>query len=247
MALMAKAPQSGVSCPADLVINAAPGSSGTRSFFLATALMNLPSAHYRIGSAGNCSIVDVDTGVVSPARRVYSDTPFSNSWWLYVSNCPQLKTVFTAVDSEKWAVIRRRHKKRLVFRKWHNVIPIPFEPPDLPENIISLFSLHNSSVEVAAETYNLFKELVFCSTPRSRRMIIDYTKLASPAQFWGKLNSFLGAGLGESELQDLIAAGLPYWGHSKCFVGSPSRPCPDTLSNESRVSYKGLGLPGPCA
>jgi hypothetical protein len=247
MSSLAEVPQGGISCPSGLVIDAAPGSSGTRSFFLATALMNVPSAHYHIATAGNCSLVGVNTGLVTQDRKVYSDTPFPSTWWRYVSNCPDLKTVFTVVDSEKWAIIRRRHNKILFYRRWHNTIPIPFEPHDIPEDIISLFSLHNSSVKVASEAYNLYKELVLCSTPRDRKMVIDYTKLDTPAEFWGKLNAFLGAGLGEDDLQSLVAAGLPYWGHTKCFFGSPSRPCPKVLRQGSRDSYKGMGLPGPCA
>jgi hypothetical protein len=233
-------------CPADLVINAAPGSSGTRSFFLATALMNLPSAHYRVTATGNCSIGSANTGAFMKHIEVYGDTPYSNKWWSIINTCPQTKTIFTLVNSSKWFDTRKRDHARLAYKRWPSTFPIPFEPPKDSGIIRSHFQLKSVTKDLGAQAYTLFLDLVKCSVSWRDLLIIDYTKLDSPAQFWGKLNSFLGVGLGESELQDLIAAGLPYWGHSKCFVGSPSRPCPNTLFKENRESYKGLGLPGPC-
>jgi hypothetical protein len=243
---VSSAKEAAIRCPPGLVVNAAPGSSGTRSFFLATALMNVPSAHYRVTATGNCSLGSAKTGSFMKATQVYGDTPYSNKWWSIIHACPMTKTVFTLVNSSKWYETRRRDHARLAYKRWPSTFPIPFEPPKDSGIIRSQFQLKAVTADIGAKAYALFLDLVKCAVPRKNLLIIDYTKLDPPARFWGKLNAFLGAGLGEDDLQSLVAAGLPYWGHAKCFFGSPSRPCPTTLFKEARVSYKGMGLPGPC-
>jgi hypothetical protein len=243
---VSSAKRSAIRCPPDLVINAAPVSSGTRSFFLATALMNLPSAHYRVTATGNCSLGSAKTGAFMEEIGTYGGVPYSNKWWSIINTCPRTKTVLTLVNSSKWFDTRKQDLARISYKRWPSTFPIPFEPPKDSEIIRSHFQLKSVTKDTGAQAYSLFMDLVKCSVSWRDLVIIDYTQIDSPAQFWGKLNSFLGAGLGASELQDLIAAGLPYWGHSECFVGSPSRPCPAFFFKENRVSYKGVGLPGPC-
>jgi hypothetical protein len=237
-------------CHNSLVINASPGSSGTRSLFLAMLALNVTSAHYYRRSF-NCTygltpLVPYDKVVF------WGDTPFAHLWWYFQQACPSSRYVLTIIDPAKWHSARSSHYNTSLNAdiEWDYILPIPFLPPvkypfppeispPLPADLTSqpstmtpedlrrisnALSLKTKSADVAAQAYSAFVDLVKCAIPPKRLLLLDFNTQLTSGHFWTSLVSHMGLSLSvpRHTLDELIATGMPYWGRKACRLGGVS-------------------------
>ena len=121
--------QSEYPCQNPLVINASPGSSGTRSLFLAALALNVSASHY-FRRGFNCSYGMIPL-VSHDKVTFWGDTPFSHLWWYFLQVCPSSRFIVTIIDPHKWHSARVSHynPSSSSEMEWDYILPIPFLPP----------------------------------------------------------------------------------------------------------------------
>lgn len=197
-----------------------PGSSGTRSLFLAAMALNITSVHYVLCFA-NCTY-DYNSCYKIPNIQLQLDLPIPNVWWKYLERLPNAKFIMTDIDSITWLKGRMAHVKPGT-TSWGYTVPIAFEKADDAE-ILNALSVNKANASVSKQAHDLYRELVKCAIPKNQLYWIDWdAPEVTPGIFWHGLSSFFNAKVSNSQLQSLISAGIPYWGSKHCGFGNHTR------------------------
>lgn len=218
-----------------LILNAGPGTTATRSLHLAMAMLNITSRHFyafnnTLGPK-NLTVHDIDSDMKAfekdtSERLIYwSDTPVSERWWHLMKYYPNTRVMVTDVkDDTAW--FNKRIKEHCnvsdVYGVWSTcTVPIPVDfylYSPLSTELFYRVHLMKTNATLNHLAFEAYRELIKCAVPPNQLkwiFIADYT----PEVFWRELVSFVGVNVSRSQLNDLIAGGVPRCGSTGCTVG----------------------------
>ncbi len=175
---------------AQIVLNIGPGSTGTRSLFMAARQLNITSRHYTMYSS-NCGMSsekfhfkefgdDLQPLQLKETKRVFwGDIPVSERWWHLLAQYPsQIKFIMTDVDSDKWLRSRLLEHCSNNFKRYNGCTPpTPFsfhmhnKHFTKTQNVLldALFNqthLQHISPAVNAGMWDAYRKLIRCVVPK---------------------------------------------------------------------------------
>lgn len=238
----------GTQCPfpGKVIINTAPGSSGTTSLFLASIMLNITAIHHMSIHVG-CSlrhlamnnlqfmnfIESVDQSTLARHLSHYADikenpvmlldTPYSQLWLDYFLRCPGASFIYTDMHPAKWYRVRKDHLSvgPVSHFRWDLTIPIPFigkQPKD--DDVLSIVSLMNATREQAMLAFEAYRTFVNCIIPANQLTFVSLATLDTPRAFWETFISLSMVNITVQQKQELIDAGSPYMGSKGCMIGN---------------------------
>eukprot|EP01036_Dinobryon_divergens_P022671 gene22671-30952_t len=221
-----------------LVLNVGPGSSGTRSLFLAMIQLNYTA--YHLGFSGmNCHLYyrhrvigkyfSKDPSIFSTEyhRAFWGDNPVPIYWWKLYHEYPA-NTLFIMTDmlDDLWLSKRRKPNKMRI--DWESTLPVAFAvdelnyPPDSVVNrsaLISAMNVWRASNRTNQIVFQAYRDLLRCTLTREQLLWLHMAS-PSPTEFWSSLTKFLRISITSNQLSGLAAAGKPYFGDKFCRIGS---------------------------
>ena len=243
-----------------LIMNIGPGTSGTRSLYIAATQLNLTSFHSGTSSL-NCSaynhhekvnldsLFDIETMEIMNTANVqyalWGDIPAPYYWWNILHRFRERAMfIMTDFDDDLWLKVRRGKEPEPI-ANFYWTVPIAFHPDELhfnnPEisleeqNKITKTLLHKLNVWFAStdtnkRCFDAFRRFVRCAIPPEKLLWLHMHEEKSPT-FWKKLINFIGLEVSKVELDMLIDGGVPYWGSKGSFVGNTNFSFVDGFSN----------------
>jgi hypothetical protein len=228
-----------------LVLDVGPGSSGTRTLFLAAAQLNITAYHCNQNSL-NCVVTQrPGTDLVSlfhPSTMkifdspeyslsLWGDNPVSNIWWELFHRFPPPCTelVMTDMDSGRWLAVRRKMIKASMARPdfkphWLWTSPLPFHPDQLPaplrvrEELLNLTSIARVSEADNHRVFEAFRALLKCAAPnQALHWLVVGNDSAN--NFWANLTRIFKLSPSREKMEALVSTGIPYFGSKGCFIG----------------------------
>jgi len=151
-----------------LTLNIGPGSSGTRSLFLAMVQLNITS--YHLGFSGlNCTIhlrhkvvnlhskFNRDAAIMETDEQnaFWGDNPVPVYWWSLFHQYPHnTRFIMTDMQDDNWLIKRKKpHKAKL---NWESTVPLAFHIDELGDHYSSSSpssSLHKHHKHISSLTY----------------------------------------------------------------------------------------------
>ncbi|KAJ8613399.1 hypothetical protein CTAYLR_002243 [Chrysophaeum taylorii] len=201
------------------IIGIGPGSSGTRSLFVALAFLDVPGLHFK-KTYDNCSFgrfgaatPTVDAFVKSKFK-FWADTPVPTQWTQLLFRLPNAKFVLTSLyDASAW------RRKRLTFRGGYCKTPKPdCQVPlalDIPGRSYPVAQASEVQVIALLDAYRAFAR---CAIPESRLLLISFPP-PRLTNLWADLLGFLG----KTDDRGLRDSPFPHWGDASCLWGDA--PC----------------------
>jgi len=244
-----------------LIINIGPGTSGTRSLYIAATQLNFTAFHSGSSSC-NCTsynrndVINFDPlfnistmEIMNKASSNYilwGDVPAPNHWWRILHQFHSESIfIMTDVNDEAWFRTRRKkNSMKPVTYEW--TVPIAFHPRDLhftdrkltwqqQASIIETMLLKLNIWHVSEDTNRLYFEayrrFARCAIPFKKLLWLRMSEEKSPT-FWKKLVDFVGVDVSNDKMDMLIDGGVPYWGSIGCYIGK-SHSC---MHNSNGVS-----------
>lgn len=217
-----------------MVLGIGPGSSGTRSTFMAFALLRLSGQHYRVRfDSQSCRWLQRgwNDAVDDDNVMYWGDTPVSYDWPTLWSRLPNARFLMTDSDADKWRA------KRLSFRRGYChtnkfkpdcLVPLAFSPP---KTLQTLFDLNRSSANATRGAWDAFRNFARCAIPKDRLLWMRLADAKNPGELWSSLLAFLGMDAG-TRIQDPrpgahhhtlkltnASTPFPHWGEHGCDMG----------------------------
>jgi hypothetical protein len=253
-------------CPfeGNVVVNAAPGSSGTTSLFLAAMMLNITSLHH-MSLHVNCNlrhlmmnnlqfinyVTHIDQSLLARHMSQFADivhspvmlldTPYSQFWIDYLVRCPQATFIYTDTPAAKWYRARKEHLSvgHVSHFRWDLTVPIPFLGRAQQDNdVLSIVSLLNATREQALLSFESYRTFVNCTIPAHQLTFVSLAALDTPTSFWEAFIDLSRAQVTPGLKQELVDAGSPYMGTGGCIIGNRTR-----CNNFEENIHK---LPGKC-
>lgn len=212
-----------------LVLNVGPGSSGTRSLFLAMIQLNYTA--YHLGFSGmNCHLYyrhSVIGKYFSKSPSIFSteyhqafwgDNPVPIYWWkLYHEHPSNTLFIMTDMLDDLWLSKRRKPNKMRI--DWESTLPVAFAidelnyPPDSVANRSALMSAMNvwrASNRTNQIVFQAYRDLLRCTFTREQLLWLHMAS-PSPTEFWTSLTRFLHIPISSDQLARLAAAGKSFF------------------------------------
>jgi hypothetical protein len=232
-----------------LILNIGPGSSGTRSLFLAMVQLNLTSYHLGFSGA-NCTIYNrhefVNLGKYftrNPSimeredvkTAFWGDNPVPAYWWKFYHQYKISNTlmIMTDMNDDSWLKKRRKPHKAKV--NWESTVPLAFHPDelafsdakeedhrllhDLKAELLNSSNVWHVTNDTNRAAFQAYRELIKCSIPHNKLLWMKMSE-GEPDQFWNSIVDFIKLPVEEKVLKQLIAAGKPYFGDRSCRIGN---------------------------
>ena len=203
-----------------LVLNVGPGSSGTRSLFLAMVQLNFTS--YHLGFSGmNCNLYyrhkllgqyfSRDPLVMTSGLPIafWGDNPVPNYWWKLYHEYPEdTQFIMTDIDDYDWLKKRRKPQKAKI--SWEATLPLAFPVDELrynrqsskegttanssiaqvKEHLLTVTNVFQASNETNSRVFQTYRDLLRCTLPEKQLLWVRM-KDDSPEDFWANLVQFL--------------------------------------------------------
>lgn len=217
-----------------LVINVAPGTTGTKTLHFSMIVLNVTTYHFTLSWQRNdlptkIEIEDFETGKVlsieSAERRMYwSDIPTTYRWFKLYRMYPNMNIVFTDVDSSWWYHKRRKDHCRtlpaaVMYPKCLVPVPFRFTNDPLSWELFPQLQLANMTLERSNAMFDAYKQLVRCTIDEKKLWWFEVAKLTDPVEYWSKLIKVAGVNVSEITLQAIVAKGIPRCAPDHCYWG----------------------------
>lgn len=178
-----------------------PGSSGTRSLFIACAILGIGGGHYDyVYRPDQCAIKHrgvfknmssmIDLAKVDTDLVFWGDTPVPWQWPAVRRRTPNAKYIMTDLNATLWRA-KRLDDHCSKEAKGHDsgcLVPLPFEPHSSWFPVLHVSAASSQLTEAAFAAYRQF---VRCTIPPERLLWIDYSLTPfSSATLWNELISF---------------------------------------------------------
>lgn len=201
------------------IIGVGPGSTGTRSLFVAMAFLGIPSVHYKT-TFQPCAwnetnvIQDADSFVKSPFS-FWADTPVPQIWVDLLHRLPNAKFISTRpVNVSAWRVKRLAFDHEYCQDPKHPDCQVPV-PSRLPRK--HMLPLVNATVQQVQGAYDAYTKFMACAIPEERLHVVDVPPTPSA---WKELLDFLDLdNMSESRRSELANSTFPHWGSHGCCWG----------------------------
>lgn len=212
----------------EIIFGIGPGSSGTRSTFMAMMLLNISGQHFKQHwVAEDCEqknrpFNEVPDAIDDESTRYWGDSPVPFSWPLLWRRAPNAKFLMTDVDPDRWRA------KRLSFRHGYCgrsngqdcYVPLAFVPSGKIKDVFGLATAPANASRTAFEAYRTF---VRCAIPAERLLWLN---ISAAEGLWPALLDFAGlprdttltslAGSKETVRLDNASTTFPHWGEAGC-------------------------------
>ena len=209
-----------------LVLNVGPGSSGTRSLFLAMVQLNYTS--YHLGFSGmNCNIhyrhkVIGTYFFKSPSifsteynKAFWGDNPVPIYWWkLYHEYPANTLFIMTDMENDLWLSKRRKPNKKRI--DWESTLPVAFSIDELnyPLNsatnrtaLMTAMNVWHANNRTNQIVFQAYRDLLRCTLTREQLLWLHMASPTSPTDYWTSLTRFLRISISSDQLAKLAAAG----------------------------------------
>lgn len=220
----------------ELVLGIGPGSSGTRSTFMAMALLDFAAQHYKVryvprGCAWRQRVPTKRPDPIDDRDTMYwGDTPVFYAWPNLWRRLPNARFLMTDVDADRW------RDKRLSFRRGYCaksgvradcLVPLAFAPD---RRLMKTFDLNSTSRDACRGAWAALRGFARCAIPPERLLWMNLAEAAHPGDLWAQLLDFLGLD-DSAELRDprskngsavvlaRNATPFPHWGEHNCDMG----------------------------
>ena len=226
-----------------LILDAGPGTTGTRTLHLVMSQLNITARHYKknvmnCSFAGNHEVNEIDSDMRVLLRHdagpvvYWGDTPVPERWWHLLKMYPRTRIIMTDVRNDSTWLIKRltehcSNASSRIDEVWSPcTIPLPvgfdrWTPLSLRFYRAVHLSAVNASVTAAA--FDAYRELVRCSVPPSQLKWIYVAEQNNASSFWNELIDFFAVNITNQVKNQLIACGVPRLGSKGCSVGG--KPC----------------------
>lgn len=231
-----------------LILNIGPGSSGTRSLYLAATQLNITSFH--LGSSSiNCTSFchhplvsfgpefNINTLKILNSHNEFAfwgDIPVPNYWWNILNRqiSSQILYIMTDMDDNKW-LKNRREMCKMKAASWEWTVPLAFHPNDVEFSEPMMNESHkqyirNAFVEAAnvwkvdeatnSASFDAFRQFARCAIPAKKLLWLRIGNYSSEI-FWSTLVNFIGINITKKSYESLVSGGVPYLGSKGCFIG----------------------------
>lgn len=214
----------------EIVFGIGPGSSGTRSTFMAMMLLRISGQHFKQHwVAETCTQRSQDVKAKPDAiedrdTRYWGDTPVPFTWPRLWNRAPNAKFLMTDVDADRWRAkrlsFRRGYCARAPASKQDCAVPLAFAPPLA---VRGLFRLADATPEQTRAAWAAYRAFARCAVPRDRLLWLNLST-HEPRTLWPALLDFVGLPRAtaltnrKNETLRLDAANttFPHWGESGC-------------------------------
>ena len=216
----------------ELLVGVGPGTSGTRSLFVALAMLGVGDSHYKLRYyPQNCAITTasptddvflmVGEAEDKPKLRFWGDSPVSWQWPALRRRIPNAKFIMTDANATTW--VRKRAAEHCAGRDHAEangvdcLVPLPFEPDAW---LFPGFHVKGAKAGLAEAAFAAYRSFVRCTVDPSRLLWIDFAQPFETAKLWTDLITFLDIDASaqipaapDGRLQPPHATPFPHFGH----------------------------------